>query len=131
MERYRILVKGIVKLDDKYLIAERWYDDRIGNPYQWEFIDGELEFGEAPDKAVLRIVQDKTGIDAEISRILYTWSFMIGDVCNIGIAYLCLTAMDTVILSEDLNDYRWISVDEFDHYIENTKILEDIKKAEL
>ena len=29
MEKYRILVKGIVKHDDQFLIVEHWYDDRI------------------------------------------------------------------------------------------------------
>ena len=41
MSKYRILVKGIVKKDNKFLIVERWYDDNIAAPYQWEFIDGE------------------------------------------------------------------------------------------
>ena len=46
MNAYRILVKGIVKKDDRYLIVEKWYDDNIMDPYQWEFLDGEAEFGE-------------------------------------------------------------------------------------
>ena len=52
MNKYRILVKGIVQRDNKYLAVEKWYDDNIMEPYQWEFIDGEAEFGESPDKAV-------------------------------------------------------------------------------
>ena len=42
--RYRILVKGIVQKDNKFLIVEKWYDDNIVDPYQWEFVDGEAEF---------------------------------------------------------------------------------------
>lgn len=49
MNRYRILVKGIVQKDDKFLAVEKWYDDNIIDPYQWEFVDGETEFGESPD----------------------------------------------------------------------------------
>ena len=37
----------------RYLTVEKWYDDNIVEPYQWEFIDGEAEFGESPDKAVV------------------------------------------------------------------------------
>lgn len=44
MGKFRILIKGIVRHDGKYLAVERWYDDRIFEPYQWEFIDGEMEF---------------------------------------------------------------------------------------
>lgn len=50
MNRYRILVKGIVQKDDKFLAVEKWYDDNIIDPYQWEFVDGETEFGESPDR---------------------------------------------------------------------------------
>ena len=131
MDKYRILVKGIVQYNDKYLIVERWYDDRIGNPYQWGFIDGELEFGESPDKGVIRQISESAGIAAEISKILYTWSFMVGEVCNIGISYLCLCSTDEVFLSEDLHNYKWIHKDEFKDYIENKDIIEDIDRAEL
>ena len=36
MNKYRILVKGIVQRDNKYLAVEKWYDDNIMEPYQWE-----------------------------------------------------------------------------------------------
>ena len=76
MNRYRILVKGIVQKDDKFLAVEKWYDDNIIDPYQWEFVDGETEFGESPDAAVLRIIQEQTGLIAVVDRILYTWTFL-------------------------------------------------------
>ena len=123
MNRYRILVKGIVQKDDKFLAVEKWYDDNIIDPYQWEFVDGETEFGESPDAAVLRIIQEQTGLIAVVDRILYTWTFMIGSECNLGIAYLCLTEMeeDAVQLSEDLHDAQWITSAEFDDLINNKR----------
>lgn len=130
MEKYRILVKGVVQYEDKYLVVRKWYDDRISEPYQWEFIDGAIEFGEEPDKAVLRCVFEQTGLSATIDRILYTWSFMTGDVFNIGISYLCRVSFDDVILSEDLIDSHWIMKLEMEHYIDN-RVLTDIEEAEL
>ena len=133
MNAYRILVKGIVKRDDKYLIIEKWYDDNNMDPYQWEFLDGEAEFGESPDVAVIRMIQEQTGLTAEVDRILYTWTFMVGSVCSLGLTYLCYTDMeeDDVQLSEDLHDCRWVSADEFGEFISNQRMLEDIEKAEL
>lgn len=131
MEKYKIIVKGIVQYEDKYLIVEKWYDDRIMDPYQWEFIDGKLEFGESPDKGVLRTLFEKTGITAHINRILYTWSFMVGDVCNIGISFLCITTQDEVMLSEELHDFKWVTRDEIKNYVSNKAMIEDIEKAEL
>ncbi len=131
--RYRILVKGIVQKDNKFLIVEKWYDDNIVDPYQWEFVDGEAEFGESPDAAVVRIIQEQTGLTSVVDRILYTWTFMIGSECNLGLSYLCLTDMDedTVVLSEDLNNAKWIEADEIEDYINNRRMIEDLKNAEL
>ena len=42
MNRFGIKLKGIVKKEDKFLILQKWYDDRITEPYQWEFVDGAL-----------------------------------------------------------------------------------------
>ncbi|MBO5483720.1 MAG: NUDIX hydrolase [Lachnospiraceae bacterium] len=133
MNAYRILVKGIVKKDDRYLIVEKWYDDNIVDPYQWEFLDGEAEFGESPDAAVIRLIQEQTGLTAVVDRILYTWTFMVGSVCNLGLSYVCYTEMDedSVVLSEDLNNSRWITSDEFEEYITNKRMLQDLEKAEL
>lgn len=131
MDKYKILVKGVVTKEDRYLIVERWYDDRISEPYQWEFIDGVAHFGESPDKAVVRTVFEKTGLNTCIGKILYTWSFMLGDVCNIGIAYQCIAAQDDVILSEDLIDSKWISEQELSKYITNEKVLNDLEKNKL
>lgn len=130
MDKYRILVKGIVKYEDKYLAVRRWYDDRVAEPFQWDFIDGSIEFKEGPDKAVLRIIYEQTGISVTIDRLLYTWSFMTGDVFNIGITYLCLATLDSVLLSEELVDHRWIRREEFNNFI-NGKIMEDIERSEL
>lgn len=131
MGKYRIIVKGIVKSLDKYLIVEKWFDDRILDPYQWGFIDGEIKFGESPDKAVLRIITEDTGLCAQIDRILYTWSFMAGDTYTIGISYLCLSGMEDIVLSEELHDYKWITKDEFEQFIDNQNVLNDIDFVEL
>ncbi len=133
MNAYRILVKGIVKKDDKYLIVEKWYDDNIIDPYQWEFLDGEAEHGESPDAAVIRLIQEQTGLTSIVGRILYTWTFMVGSVCNLGLSYLCYTEMDedSVVLSEELNDSRWITEEEFELYITNKRMLQDLEQADL
>jgi 8-oxo-dGTP pyrophosphatase MutT (NUDIX family) len=130
MEKYRILVKGIIQLEDKYLIVRRWYDDRVLEPYQWGFIDGVLEFGEDPKKAILRNVTEQTGLSVVIDRILYTWSFMTGEVFNIGISFLCRTTMAEVLLSEELLESKWVTKEELENFVDR-KILDDLETAEL
>ncbi len=125
MEKLRLLVKGIVKDKDKYLVVEKWYDDNFIDPCKWEFIDGELLLGESPEAAVQRILFEKTGMTCDVTRILYTWSFGRGDAWNIGISFLCSTSSPEVVLSEDLNGYKWIDLDEFHMYIGNKAVLGD------
>lgn len=131
--KYRILVKGIVQRGNRYLTVEKWYDDNIADPYQWEFIDGAAEFGESPDAAVVRIIQEQTGLESTVDRILYTWTFMTGSECNLGLAYLCQTEMDedSVKLTEDSKAFKWIEADEFSEYVHNKKMLDDLERAEL
>lgn len=130
MEKYRVIVKGVIQYEDKYLVVRKWYDDRVSEPYQWGFIDGDIEFGESPDKAVVRLIFEQTGLAATIDRILYTWSFTTGDVFNVGISYLCRVTFDEVLLSEDLDDSCFVRKEELEHYI-SSRILEDIEKADL
>jgi len=130
MEKFRVVVKGVVQYENKYLAVCKWYDDRVLEPYEWGFIDGAIDFGEEPDKAVLRIIYEQTGLSTVIDRILYTWTYMTGEVFNIGISYLCRVTFDEVILSEDLKDNKWITKDEMSNYL-NKKVLNDIEKADL
>lgn len=129
MEKYNILVKGIIKYEDKYLVVKRWYDDRILEPFQWNFIDGGIDFGESPEKALFRHVAEQVGMTVTVDRILYTWSFTTGDVFNVGISYLCIATMDNVVLSEELLEHQWITREEFDSYIDK-RILDDIERNE-
>ena len=129
MSKFRVLVKGIVQYQDSYLAVERWYDDRIFDPYQWEFIDGEMEFGETPEKAVERIVAEKTGVAVQVNKPLYTWGFTAGEICTCGIAFLCDAQMDEVILAEELRDSKWVPKSEIAQVITNQAVVKDIEKA--
>lgn len=131
MSKFRILVKGIVQYRDAFLTVERWYDDRIVEPYQWEFINGILEFGETPEKAVERVVQEKTGVPVQVNKPLYTWGFTAGEVCTIGIAFLCDAQTEEVVLSEELHDSRWVPKAEIAQVISNKVVVKDIEKAGL
>lgn len=126
-------VKGIIKKDDKYLIIKRWMDDRIPDPFVWEFIDGEVEYGESPDDAIGRLIREYLGVEGKIDHLEYTWSQMLGDTHCVGIAYLCsIYAQDEEIeLAEDFGAIEWISRDEFRDYIENMYVLNDLEDKKL
>jgi nucleoside triphosphatase len=128
-----IYVKGILKEGEKYLVLKHWMDDRIQNPFLWEFIDGDVFFGEAPDDAILRLIRERLGVEGQIDKLLYTWSMLIGDTHCVGITYLCHTDAEEsqFVLTEEYGSCEWIVRDKFEYYIENNYVLKDLEGVEL
>lgn len=127
-------VKGIIKKDDKYLLIKRWVDDRIPDPFVWEFIDAEVNHGEAPDDTVLRAINELLSVEGKIEKIEYTWSSMLGDTHCVGIAYICSIAEAdeaNIVLTEDFGEWIWVTRDEIPRYIENQYVLKDLEGKEL
>lgn len=134
MENTFVRIKGIIKKGDKYLLIKRWVDDRIPDPFVWEFIDAEVKHGEAPDDTVRRAIRELLSVEGTIDRIVYTWSNLLGDTHCVGIAYLCSISEedeDNIVLPEDYGEWMWVARDEFSYYIENQYVLQDLEGKEL
>lgn len=132
MEKIYLRVKGIIKQDDKYLLVKRWVDDRIPDPFLWEFVDAEVNYGEAPDEAMLRAIGEILSVEGKIERIVYTWSNMIGDSQCVGIAYICSIEDDSsIVLGEDYGEWEWVERNQFPEYIENKYVMNDLEGVEL
>lgn len=129
MIKYGIKIKGILKCDDEFLLVQKWYDDRIEDPYQWEFLDTYLADGETPEVTCLRHIQECTGMYANITSLAYTWLYTLGDNSYLGLAFVCEVPDELVVLSEDLHSYKWVKADELADYIENSFVLEDMKRV--
>lgn len=128
-----VRVRGIVKKDDKYLLIKHWVDDRIPDPYLWEFVEGEVNFGEAPKDAVLRWMDELLGVSGSIEKVLYTWSKVTGDSQCIGIAFLCSLEGDesNITLAEEYGEWQWVTREEFGEFISNQYVLDDLIGVEL
>lgn len=130
MESTFLRVKGIIKKDDRYLLLKRWVDDRIPDPFVWEFIDAEVNHGEAPDDTVLRAISEQLSVEGKIEKIEYTWSSMLGDTHCVGIAYICsIKEADeaNIVLSEEFGEWIWVTREEIPDYIENQYVLKDLE----
>lgn len=130
MQSTFLRVKGIIKKDDRYLLLKRWVDDRIPDPFVWEFIDAEVNHGEAPDDTVLRAINEQLAVEGKIEKIEYTWSSMLGDTHCVGIAYICSIAEAdeaNIVLSEEFGEWIWVTREEIPEYIENQYVLKDLE----
>lgn len=131
MAKHRIIVKCVVNYGSEYLVLQKWYDDRIDDPYQWEFAEGEVELGESPERAAERIVAETSGLTSEAAKPLYTWQYTLGEESNIGICYLLYAHDTNTVISEEYTEAAWIDRFEFADYIRNQKLLNDIERADL
>ena len=131
MAQHKIFVKCVVNYGSEYLLLKKWYDDRIDDPYQWEFPGGEVEFGESPEHAAERIVAETAGLTAEAAKPLYTWQYTIGEVSNIGICYLVYAHDTETVISEEYSETTWVDRFSFADYIQNKNLLRDIERADL
>lgn len=131
MDKFGIKIKAVVKNNDKYLVVKRWYDDRIASPYQWEFLDGELSFGESPEAAAERIVREQTQLEVSEGSTLYTWSYVMGDTCFVGICIGFNSTHSDIFISEELQDYAWVSKEELNspEHPMNARVVQDVLKA--
>ena len=130
MQSTFLRVKGIIKKDDRYLLLKRWVDDRIPDPFVWEFIDAEVNHGEAPDDTVLRAINEQLSVEGKIEKIEYTWSSMLGDTHCVGIAYICSIAEAdeaNIVLSEEFGEWIWVTREEIPEYTENQYVLKDLE----
>jgi ADP-ribose pyrophosphatase YjhB (NUDIX family) len=130
MKNTFVRVKGIIQKGDKYLLIKRWVDDRIPDPFVWEFIDAEVSHGEAPDDTVLRAIQELLSVPGKIEQIKYTWSSMLGDTHCIGIAYICSISEEdeaNIVLPEEFGEWAWVTKEQIPEYIENQYVLEDLR----
>lgn len=132
MQNIYLRVKGIIKKEGKFLLLKRWVDDRIPDPFLWEFVDAEVNFGESPDEAMLRAIGEILSVEGEIERIVYTWSNLIGDSQCVGIAYICsIEDEGDIVLGEEYGEWEWVGREEFPDYIENKYVLDDLKDVKL
>lgn len=130
MKNTYVRVKGIIKKGDTYLLIKRWVDDRIPDPFVWEFIDAEVNHGESPDDTVLRAIRDLLSVEGKIDKIEYTWSNLLGDTHCVGIAYLCSIKEEdepNIVLSEEYGEWKWVPREQLPDYIENQYVLKDLE----
>ena len=60
---------GIIKKNDKFLIAQRKEDSSVG-PGKWEFPGGKIEFWENPKQCLKREIKEELNIEIKVEDFL-------------------------------------------------------------
>ena len=103
--------KGIVIHRGRILLVKRSLDDLSG-PGDWEFPGGKLEFGETPENALKREINEETGLNINVYDTAYNDTYFPDEFKQlIIIAYFCTSSTDSIILSNEHIDYKWVLPD--------------------
>lgn len=121
----QVAVKAVIKnQDNKYLIV------REGE--RWQAVGGRLEKGEKLEDGLRRETQEETGITGlQVGKVIHVDEWFAkpeGDLKHIiALFFLCEVNSDDVILSDEHQEYAWVTVDDLESYSDS--IEKEIKEA--
>lgn len=141
---HHVVVTGIVIKDGKYLITKRSEKEK-NFPGFWTVPGGRLEQGDyinkpkdtgdawynVLEKVLEREVKEETGINVKNSRYLLSLAFMRSDNIPVTVnSYYCDYDSGDIQLSDELSDYKWVSVEELKDYQLISGIREEIEMVD-
>lgn len=125
-----VAVKGVLVHGARILMIRRCLSARVGAGI-WELPGGKLEFGEHLEEALVREIQEETGLNASVDRLLYAVDFLTSPTRHVVLlAYLCHADSDQVVLSEEHIDYRWADIAQLEQLLDKD-ILADLKRYDV
>lgn len=115
MPKQRVQAKVILLNEQQQvlLLKRSQYSDRRAG--EWELVGGGVEIGESPEKAASREILEETGLTVPITTqdLVFAQTRVLKDseVNVIWLTYVAHSSDDTVTLSEEHTDYRWVSIE--------------------
>lgn len=106
--------KAIILNKDGKLLALRRTETAPSGPLRWDLPGGNLDFGEDPTKGIIREVKEETGLDIKNPAPFDVEAHInpLGDFW-VTIAYKVNCASESVKLSYEHDDHRWVTPAEF------------------
>ena len=121
-------MKALLYWQDRLLILQK--KDREGLK-PWELPGGGLDFGEKPAEALMREVQEETGLTMDFICPVATWCYRREAHINlVGMICLCMAHDDKVVLSNEHLDYRWVLPSELRNYTLHQSLMESLREID-
>ncbi len=107
-----VVVKALIMYQDQYLIVKRSDEDEIGAG-TWECPGGKIEFEEEIKQALIREINEETGLVISVDHILYATTFFTDPTRKVVLlTYLCHADTYEVLLSVEHSAYMWVTKEE-------------------
>ncbi len=102
----------ILNEENNVLLTKRKNDNEV-NPGTWEIVFGRLNQNEGFEEALLREVSEEVGLDVAPVAMIGLMHFMRIDIEYNGVIFLChATSQNVKIQPEEIDEFRWLSLDE-------------------
>jgi ribonuclease HI len=123
----RIAVRAIIRVDEKILLLKR-SSGRSSILGRYELPGGKLEYGEQPEDALLRYIQNDMGVAVRAAQLFDVLTYIDHDdrdLQYVFILYLVSLENGKISLSGDYDRYLWKKMTEIqqDDLTESTKLL--------
>ncbi|MAG45309.1 MAG: hypothetical protein CMH63_00870 [Nanoarchaeota archaeon] len=131
MDKHIVVVTGLVKYQDKFLIVKRNPDMEM-HPDKWIFPGGKVTPGEDLFQALKREIKEETNLEIEDKKEFisdFTFTRLSG-IQTIGFCFLVKAKHNKISLNqEELSEHTWISPKEVEKYNIVEFLKAEIKKA--
>lgn len=103
------MVAGLIRKEGKVLLGQR----PIGDTFEgkWEFPGGKIEFGESPEVALRRELDEELGVQADIGRLLLATTHSYGSSGLVLIFYEVLFWKGQLKPVHHM-DLKWVAIQE-------------------
>jgi len=130
--RFMVGVGALIEHEATGLILVAKRDRANYNKGTWEITYGRIDQFEELEDGLRREVQEEVGItQLEVKRILRVWHFYRGQKSAeteiFGLTYHCVVPTQTVTLSDEHSEYRWVTPAEALQMIEVAGIKQDLE----
>ncbi|MCK5452885.1 MAG: NUDIX hydrolase [Calditrichia bacterium] len=106
---HRVAVNTYLIRDNRFLMLKRSQSPQI-----WSPPGGRLRLDEDPMKGLIREVKEETQLDIKVVAPVNIWFGIWQQNWLLSIDYLAYSKAGEIILSEEHNDYRWVSLQEIE-----------------
>jgi 8-oxo-dGTP diphosphatase len=126
----KFLQKAIVfhPKEDKLLILRR-SSDSFTRPNEWDFPGGNVLFGEMAEESLRKEIREESGLEVTEIKPLSVITQMREEIYALFINYSCKASTDTVILSHEHSEYRWVTKEELMELAGVAQFLKDTVNA--
>ena len=104
---HRVAVNAFLVHKNRFLLLKR-----AKTPIIWGPPGGKLQINEDPIVGLQREVREETNLQIFVFQPVTTWFGYFNDLPLLSIDYLCTCKKNTVTLSHEHTDHRWLTIDE-------------------